>query len=240
MTTLSAAPVKVLIVEDYKLTRVGLRCALNNYEDIEVINEAQTAEEALNMIEQKKPDVVIMDLGLPNMNGLEATIKIMENFNKKLKEETKTKDIKVIILTSHDREEEVIASLGAGATGYCMKDIDPDTLADVIKQVNKGACWLDPNVCHTALKLFPKPENTQLIYKQETKDDKGHLTDREQEVLKPLVKGKSNTEIASELIVSVHTAKAHVCSILQKLCVDDRVQAAVKAIKEGLVDENEA
>lgn len=231
MTTLSAAPVKVMIVEDYKLTRVGLRCALNNHEDIEVINEAENAEDALKMIEQKSPDVVIMDLGLPDMNGLEATMKIMEN-------NTNKKDIKVIILTSHDREEEVMASLGAGATGYCMKDIDPDTLADVIKQVNQGACWLDPNVCKTALKIFPRPENTQLIYKQETKDDKGHLTEREQEVLRLLVKGKSNTEIASELIVSVHTAKAHVCSILQKLCVDDRVQAAVKAIKEGLVDEN--
>ncbi|HIT56289.1 TPA: response regulator transcription factor [Candidatus Galligastranaerophilus intestinigallinarum] len=231
MTTLSMAPVKVMIVEDYKLTRVGLRCALNQHEDIEVINEAENAEDALKMIEQKAPDVVIMDLGLPDMNGLEATMKIMEN-------NTNKKDIKVIILTSHDREEEVIASLGAGATGYCMKDIDPDTLADVIKQVNQGACWLDPNVCKTALKIFPRPENTQLIYKQETKDDKGHLTEREQEVLRLLVKGKSNTEIASELIVSVHTAKAHVCSILQKLCVDDRVQAAVKAIKEGLVDEN--
>lgn len=231
MTTLSVAPIKVMIVEDYKLTRVGLRCALNQHDEIEVINEAENAEDALKMIEQKAPDVVIMDLGLPDMNGLEATMKIMES-------NTNKKDIKVIILTSHDREEEVMASLGAGATGYCMKDIDPDTLADVIKQVNQGACWLDPNVCKTALKIFPRPENTQLIYKQETKDDKGHLTEREQEVLRLLVKGKSNTEIASELIVSVHTAKAHVCSILQKLCVDDRVQAAVKAIKEGLVDEN--
>ena len=233
MTSVCTKPVKVMIVEDYKLTRVGLRCALNNYEDIEVINEAETAEEALKMIEQKMPDVVIMDLGLAEMNGLEATIKIMENFNR----EKDKKEIKVIILTSHDREEEVMASLGAGATGYCMKDIDPDTLAEVIKQVNAGALWVDSNVCKIALKVFPKPENTQLIYKQETKDEKGHLTDREQEVLRLLVKGKSNTEIAAELIVSVHTAKAHVCSILQKLCVDDRVQAAVKAIKEGLVDE---
>ena len=117
-----------------------------------------------------------------------------------------------------------------------MKDIDPDTLAEVIKQVNKGALWLDPNVCDVALKIFPRPENTKLVFKQEIKDDKNHLTEREYEVLKLLVMGKSNTEIASELIVSVHTAKAHVCSILQKLCVDDRVQAAVKAIKEGLVD----
>lgn len=236
MTAVSIKPVKVIIVEDYKLTRVGLRCALNNYNDIDVINEAESAEEALKMIERQRPDVVIMDLGLPEMNGLEATLKIMEINSKKVSD-VQNKDIKVIILTSHDREEEVIASLGAGATGYCMKDIDPDTLAEVIKQISKGACWLDPNVCKVALKSFPKPENTQLIYKQETKDDKGHLTDREYEVLRLLVKGKSNTEIASELIVSVHTAKAHVCSILQKLCVDDRVQAAVKAIKEGLVED---
>ncbi len=237
MVVLTQAPVKVLIVEDYKLTRVGLKCALNSYEDIEVTDEAQNAEEALSMIDKNRPDVVIMDLGLPNMNGLEATLKIMENYNSI--SDNKESHIKVIILTSHDREEEIIASLGAGATAYCMKDIDPDTLAEVIKQVDKGACWLDPNVCRSALKFFPKPENTKLIYKQETKDDKGHLTDREREVLKLLVKGKSNTEIAEELIVSVHTAKAHVCSILQKLCVDDRVQAAVKAIKEGLVDEKE-
>ena len=167
MTTVCAAPIKVLIVEDYKLTRVGLRCALNNYDEIDVINEAQTAEEALLMIEREKPDVVIMDLGLPNMNGLEATIEIMEKFNKKLQEEN---NIKVIILTSHDREEEITASLGAGATGYCMKDIDPETLADVIKQVHKGACFLDSSICKTALKFFPKPENTQLFYKQETKE----------------------------------------------------------------------
>ncbi len=232
MALVMTKPVKVMIVEDYKLTRVGLKCALNNFEDIEVIQEAETAEEAIKLLEKEKPDVIIMDLGLPDMNGLEATVKINEEFNKK----SENQDIKIIILTSHNREEEITASLGAGATGYCMKDIDPDTLAEVIKQVNKGACWLDPEVCKIALKQFPKPENTKLMYKQEKTDDKGHLTEREQEVLKLLVKGKSNTEIASDLIVSVHTAKAHVCSILQKLCVDDRVQAAVKAIKEGLVE----
>ena len=224
-TLVESKTIKVLIVEDYKLTRVGLRCALNDYEDIEVISEAESAEEAFELMEKQKPDVVIMDLGLPYMNGLEATIKLKETYD----------DIKVIVLTSHDRDEEVIAALGAGATGYCLKDIDPDTLADVIRSVKRGACWIDSNVCMIALKLFPKPENTQLIYKQENQDNKGHLTEREQEVLKLLVKGKSNTEIAKELIVSVHTAKAHVCSILKKLCVDDRVQAAVKAIKEGLV-----
>lgn len=217
--------IRVVIVEDYKLTRVGLRCALNQIENINVVAEAESAEEGIEIIKREQPDVVLMDLGLPNMNGLEATIKIKEMFSQ----------IKVVILTSHDREEEVLASFGSGANAYCLKDIEPKALSDVIKSAAKGACWIDPTVARLALKLFPKPENVEFLSKNTNTDPKGHLTEREQEVLKLLVQGRSNTEIAKELIVSVHTAKAHVCSILQKLCVDDRVQAAVKAIKEGLV-----
>ena len=217
--------VRVVIIEDYKLTRVGLRYALNEIENINVIAEAQNAEAGLELIRTEQPDVVLMDLGLPGINGLEATSRVKEI----------SPNTKIIILTSHDREEEVIASLGSGASGYCLKDIDPVTLSNVIKNVAKGACWIDSNVAHLALKLFPKPESTEIMNNYNSSDVKTKLTERENEVLKLLVQGKSNTEIASELIVSVHTAKAHVCSILQKLCVDDRVQAAVKAIKEGLV-----
>lgn len=217
--------IRVVIVEDYKLTRVGLKYALNEIENINVIAEAQNAEIGLEIIKKEKPDVVLMDLGLPGINGLEATTRV----------KVISPDTKVIILTSHDREEEVVASLGCGASGYCLKDIDPITLSNVIKNIAKGACWLDSNVAHLALKFFPRPENTQIVSSASTSDVKARLTERENEVLKLLVQGKSNTEIAQELIVSVHTAKAHVCSILQKLCVDDRVQAAVKAIKEGLV-----
>ena len=217
--------VRVVIIEDYKLTRVGLRYALNEIENINVIAEAQNAEAGLELIRTEQPDVVLMDLGLPGINGLEATSRVKEI----------SPNTKIIILTSHDREEEVIGSLGSGASGYCLKDIDPVTLSNVIKNVAKGACWIDSNVAHLALKLFPKPESTEIMNNYNSSDVKTKLTERENEVLKLLVQGKSNTEIASELIVSVHTAKAHVCSILQKLCVDDRVQAAVKAIKEGLV-----
>ena len=217
--------VRVIIVEDYKLTRVGLRFALNEIENINVIAEAQNAEIGLELIKKEQPDVVLMDLGLPGINGLEATAQI-----KNISPNTK-----IIILTSHDREEEVVASLGSGASGYCLKDIDPITLSGVIKNVAKGACWIDSNVAHLALKFFPKPENTEIMNVSANGDIKARLTERENEVLKLLVQGKSNTQIAQELIVSVHTAKAHVCSILQKLCVDDRVQAAVKAIKEGIV-----
>ncbi|MBS4759669.1 MAG: response regulator transcription factor [Clostridium sp.] len=217
--------INVVIVEDYKLTRVGLRSTINEFENIRVIGEAEDAIKGLEIIEREKPQVVLMDLGLPEMNGIEATQKVKEM----------SPQTRVIILTSHDREEEVLAALGSGASAYCLKDIDPNTLANVIRNVAKGACWLDSAIAQVALNLFPKPENTNLQSNSEISDARAQLTEREFEVLRLLVKGKSNTEIAKELIVSVHTAKAHVCSILQKLCVDDRVQAAVKAIKENII-----
>ena len=217
--------VKVVIVEDYKLTRVGLKSTLNEYPHINVVGEAEDAVEVIKVIQLLKPDVVLMDLGLPGMNGLEATIKIKEV----------SPSTKIIILTSHERNEEVIAALGSGANAYCLKDITPETLSSVIKNVAEGACWVDAAVSSAALNFFPKPENVSFISTNEVQDARAQLTERELEVLKHLVKGKSNTEIAKELIVSVHTAKSHVCSILQKLCVDDRVQAAVKAIKENII-----
>ena len=217
--------ISVVIIEDFKLTRVGLRCALNANPDIEVVGECEDAFEGLETIKKTNPDVVLMDLGLPKMNGIEATIKVKE-FNPK---------IKVIALTSHDREEEVLAALSSGATAYCLKDIDPTKLADVVRDVAKGVCCLDPEVAQMALNSFPKVESTRILSNSMSQEGRVPLTEREYEVLKHLVMGKSNTEIAKELIVSVHTAKAHVCSILQKMCVSDRVQAAVKAVKEGLV-----
>ncbi len=217
--------ISVVIIEDYKLTRVGLRSALNEFEHIQVIGEAEDAIKGLEIIKNLQPNVVLMDLGLPGMNGLEATQKTREI----------SPNTNIIILTSHDREEEVMAALGAGANAYCLKDINPNTLSEVIKNVAQGAGYLDPAIAKIALNLFPKPENFNIKNNADVSDARAQLTEREFEVLRLLVKGKSNTEIAKDLIVSVHTAKAHVCSILQKLCVDDRVQAAVKAIKENII-----
>ena len=217
--------ISVIIIEDFKLTRVGLRCALNANEDIQVVAESETATEGLELIKKYNPDIVLMDLGLAGMNGIEATVKVKEM----------NKDIKVIALTSHDREEEVIAALSSGAMAYCLKDIDPAKLADVIRDVKNGVCWLDPLIARKALDAFPKQETIGILKDKSSEEGRVPLTDREFEVLKHLVEGKSNTEIAKELIVSVHTAKAHVCSILQKMCVNDRVEAAGKAVKEGLV-----
>ena len=217
--------IKVVIVEDFKLTRVGLRCALNENKDINVVGESENATDGLRLIEQLKPQVVLMDLGLPGMNGIEAILKLRET----------NKDVKIIALTSHDREEEVITVLSAGANAYCLKDIDPIKLSDVIRDVANGVCWLDAEIAGKVLRAFPKQDKMLLLNNQSQHNNQVPLTEREFEVLKHLVSGKSNTEIAKELIVSVHTAKAHVCSILQKMCVNDRVQAAVKAVKEGIV-----
>ena len=217
--------ISVIIIEDFKLTRVGLRCALNSNEDINVVAESDNAIDGLKLIERHNPDVVLMDLGLAGMNGIEATLKVREM----------NPDIKVIALTSHDREEEVISTLSSGAMAYCLKDIDPTKLADVIRDVKNGVCWLDPVIARKTLDAFPKQETVGILHDKSSEEGRVPLTEREREVLKHLVEGKSNTEIAKELIVSVHTAKAHVCSILQKMCVNDRVQAAVKAVKEGLV-----
>ena len=217
--------IKIVIVEDFKLTRVGLRCALNSNEDMDVVGESEDATQGLKIIERTKPDVVLMDLGLPGMNGVEAMLKIREWSN----------EIKIIALTSHDREEEVVAALSSGANAYCLKDIDPQKLADVVRDVAQGVCWIDPVVAQMALNSLPKVDNVGFLPSKSQAEGRVPLTEREYEVLKHLVAGKSNTEIAKELIVSVHTAKAHVCSILQKMCVNDRVQAAVKAVKEGMV-----
>ncbi len=215
----------VLIVEDYKLTRLGLRSILNSSTEIDVLGEAEDGEKGIAMVKQLHPDVVLMDLGLPGMNGIEATHQI-KSFDE---------NIKVIVYTSHERENEVIAALGAGANAYCLKDSSPETLLNTVKVVSEGSAWLDPAIANIALKMFqsgslslPEPE-PQLF------QGTPQLSDQEVEVLRLLVEGKSNSEIAQELLVNVSTAKDYVCDILHKLSVHDRVQAAVKAIKEGIL-----
>ena len=218
--TVELKTISLLIIEDYKLTRLGLKYFLEKSELIRVVGEADNGEDGLQLFKKLNPDIVLMDLGLPKMNGIEATRKIRE-INPKAK---------IIVLTSHSFDNEVLTTLGSGAQAYCLKDISPELLTKVICEVNEGAMWLDPQIARIALSMFQRQGSGCTKDKNES-----HLTEREYEVLKLLVLGKSNTEIADELIVSVHTAKAHVCNILQKLCVDDRVQAAVKAIKENII-----
>ena len=215
----------ILIVEDHELTRFGLKTAFESCDFIDKIYEAESAEKGLEIATEQEINLIIMDLGLPGMNGIEAMVKCKEMHF----------ESKIIALTSHDRSEEVLAALTSGASAYCLKDIDPNKLADVVRDVSTGVCWIDPMVAQMTLNSLPKVDNVGILPNKSHAEGCVPLTEREFEVLKHLVSGKSNTEIAKELIVSVHTAKAHVCSILQKMCVNDRVQAAVKAVKEGMV-----
>ncbi|HBH18171.1 MAG TPA: DNA-binding response regulator [Cyanobacteria bacterium UBA9579] len=222
--------IKLLMVEDHKLLRVGLKAIFDEYPTLEVIGEAEDGQTAVKLAKELNPDVVLMDIGLPVMDGIEATRKIKE-YNP---------DIKIIILTSHSDESEVMQSLAAGANAYAMKDIKTEYLILVIESVNEGAIWLDPTVAKIVKEknpalLYGSPNGHKSQSRSDFKADHANLTEREYEVLQLVVDGKSNNEIANELKISEHTAKAHVCNIIQKLVVDDRTQAAVKAIKEGIV-----
>lgn len=211
----------ILIIEDHELTRFGLKTAFESCDFIGEIFEAESAERGVEIASEKDINLIIMDLGLPGMNGIEATKKIKDL----------NKDIKIVILTSHNDEQEVINSLRAGANAYCSKEINPKRLTQVVLSVLDGAAWFDPSISHIVLEAATRTSQTETV-----KPEKDYgLTSRETQILKLITEGYSNIEIAKELFVSINTTKAHVASILQKLEVDDRLQAALKALKEKLV-----
>jgi DNA-binding NarL/FixJ family response regulator len=222
--------IRVLLVEDHTMTRMGLQLVLEKAEGIELVGEAEDGETAVTRAEELKPDVILMDIGLPVIDGIEATQMIKD----------KQLASKILVFTSRDSEEDVFAALGAGADAYCMKGASPDQLTAAIKAVNEGAAWLDPAIARTVLNTINKNRMSPAVEsKLEAKKPRSELadllTDREYEVLKLIVEGLSNPQIAERLFITRATAKAHVHSILQKLCVDDRTQAAVTAMREGLV-----
>ena len=196
---------------------------------IEEIFEAEDGESAIEIAKQNKPDMILMDLGLSGIDGIETTSRIKEILP----------DTKIIILTSHNNQSEILQALSAGAKAYCMKDIKPENLISVIETVKDGAVWFDPSISNFILGQITSGSDLSApspIYEQNNQDeDKIQLTDREAQVLRLIVDGYSNADIAKKLYVSNHTAKAHVCNILQKLSVDDRTQAAIKALKDNLV-----
>lgn len=240
--------IKVLLVEDHTLTRMGLKTALKRTSDIDVIGEAANGEESVGAADALNPDVILMDVGMPIMDGIQATRKILAN----------NPNRKVIMLTQHDNDRDILASLAAGASGYCLKDVAPDRLYTAIRSVNAGDAWLDASIASRVLKHYsggvpladqlgteetqaeiastpthePTPSQTPAEMDRPFAEP---LSARELEVLKLIVDGLSNQEIADKLIISLATAKTHVRNILNKLAVDDRTQAAVHAMRRGLV-----
>lgn len=224
--------IKVLLVEDHLLTRIGLKTVLEKTGDIKVIGEAENGEEAIRKVEELQPNVVLMDVGMPVMDGIEAVQKIREKY----------KDVNTIMLTSHDNDQDIMASLSAGACGYCLKDVEPERLYIAIRSVHSGDVWLDSSIAGRVMKFYnapaPPPDPQRLAASQSQAANLPPLPDplspREMEVLALLVEGLSNQEIADRLIISLATAKTHVRNILNKLAVDDRTQAAVHAMRRGL------
>ncbi len=211
----------ILIVEDHELTRFGLKTTFEGVDYVGEIYEADSAENALEIFNNNHVDIIIMDLGLPKMNGIEATKQIRSS----------NKDVKVIMLTSHNDEKEVLNSLKAGANAYCSKEINPQRLVQVVQSVADGAAWFDPSVAHIVLKASSNSPSFDTENNRKDYD----LTSREAQILKLMTEGYSNMEIAQMLVISINTTKAHVANILQKLEVDDRLQAALKALKNKIV-----
>ncbi len=239
--------ISVILIEDHDLSRIGLCAALKQYGDVEVIDNAANGTDGLEKIKAHQPDVALVDIGLPDIDGIEVTQKLKQY--QADKPDFKTK---VLMLTMHDSEDAVMAAFAAGADSYSLKDVSMDNLVQAIRNTHEGNAWIDPAIARIVLKqaqstksisasIAPvsQVEDTQAItavadeYQQliETYP----LTDRELEVLELIVAGCSNAEISKKLYITVGTVKTHVCHILNKLCADDRTQAAVRALRAGLV-----
>lgn len=230
--------IRVVLIEDHELTRLGIRAALQQSHEVEVIGEAANATNGLKLLEETKPDVAIVDIGLPDLDGIELT----QHFKASLTDKS-SPATKVLILTMQNQEELVLAALAAGADSYCMKDASSDKLLEALRSTHEGYAWIDPGIAQIVLQqssTLPnqadatselEPANTRAvdsIYTQVT--DAYSLTIREKELLELIVKGYSNEAIAAQLNTTVGTVKTHVQNLLDKLSMDARTQAAVQTL----------
>lgn len=246
--------IRILLVEDHALTRVGIKTVLKREADLDVAGEASNGEEAVLQADALKPDIILMDVGMPIMDGIQASRKIVESGN----------PAKIIMLTQHDNDQDILASLSAGASGYCLKDVEAPRLYMAIRTVHAGDAWLDSAIASKVLKLYSKApvgasegssspdeakstlapaehseeSRTSSTEKKTFEPDRPYaepLSPRELEVLTLIVDGLSNQQISDRLFISLPTTKTHVRNILNKLAVDDRTQAAVHAMRRGIV-----
>lgn len=218
-------PITILIAEDHEITRVGLRLTLEQVLDFKVVGEAEDGRSTIIKVAELKPQVVLMDIGLPLMDGIEAAQKI----------KSQMPEVRVIMLTSHDNDQDIFAALSGGADGYCLKEISSNQLAMAIRTVADGAAWLDPGVANRVLRACASPAPAQNLDSSKPAPGNSPLSQREIDVLRLVVEGMSNQEIAEKLVLSVETVKTHMRHIMEKLAVTDRTQAAVKAMRQGLV-----
>lgn len=219
---------KVLIVEDHDMTRLGLSVILGNNSEIQVVGMVADGQEGVDKALELNPDLVVMDIGLPTIDGIEATRKIKDV----------NPNIKVLMYTSREDEDDIIDAFQAGADGYITKGSSSEQTTSAVLAVSQGVAWLDPIIAKVVLSNIKKttiiPEKKGEINYKLGKNLYG-LTEREMEVLSLIVDGYSNPQISEELVISISTTKTHVHSILQKLYVKSRSKAISMAMQEGLV-----
>jgi len=222
---------KIAIIDDHQLFREGVKRILEFEKSFQVVAEGDDGNEVLKIVEESRPDVVLMDINMPNVNGIEATKEIVEKFP----------ETKVIILSIHDDENYVTHALQTGASGYLLKEMDADALIEAVHVVAEGGSYLHPKVTHSLIneyrRLSAECANSSYNFNNvEIRRPLHLLTRRECEVLQMLADGKSNRKIGEDLFISEKTVKNHVSNILQKMNVNDRTQAVVVAIKNGWVE----
>lgn len=235
--------ISIVLIEDHDLTRMGLKAALQSNSALQVIGEAGNATKGLKLLETAKPDVAVVDIGLPDMDGIELTRRFRQ-----FQSESGDTATKILVLTMNHSEDTVLAAFAAGADSYYMKDTSIDKLTEAIQATYSGNSWIDPAIANVVLRqmrhVLPENEvpNQPKTVKIEALDSEYEqvletypLTQRELEILELIVAGCSNGQIAEKLYITVGTVKTHVRNILNKLCADDRTQAAVRALRSGLV-----
>jgi DNA-binding NarL/FixJ family response regulator len=210
--------IRVLLVDDQSLVRAGFRLVLENHDDLEVVGEASNGEEAIHSAGRLQPDVILMDIRMPELDGIAATKAI-----------TAKHPARVLVLTTYDLDEYVYDALTAGASGFLLKDTPPAQLVDGIRAIAQGEALLAPTVTRRLVEEFAR------LARRQRPPELDELTPRELEVLEHLARGLSNAEIAAELTLSETTIKTHVTHVLGKLNLRDRVQAVVLAYESGLV-----
>lgn len=215
--------IRVVLVDDDSLMRAGLRMIIEQSDDIVVVGEAENGESAVRLARQERPDVMLMDIRMPGMNGIEATRTLAES----------NPDVRVIVLTTFEMEEYVFGSLRAGASGFLLKRTKPEQLLAGIRSVAEGDSLLSPSVTRRVIEEFTSNSTVR-----PTPDPRlGQLTEREREVLVQMAGGLSNDEIAQTLFIAENTVKTHVKRVMSKLGSRDRVQAVVAAYEGGLMSQ---
>jgi DNA-binding NarL/FixJ family response regulator len=217
--------ISVVLVDDQELVRAGFRVILGTEDDIEVVGEAGNGAEAVDRVAELGPDVVLMDVQMPDVDGLEATKRILA----RPMENAAARPVRVVILTTFDREDYLFEALKAGASGFLLKNARPEDLIDAVRVVARGDALLSPEVTRRVIQRFSAPRWTAQLHRPP------ELTDRECEVLVALARGASNAEIAEQLFLGETTVKTHVSRVLMKLGLRDRTQAVVYAYEHGVV-----